>query len=387
MRLQVAIAVKEQEYARRLADYVRNSPIGEQWQLTVFTHPDAFVQYLRSGYPVDLVAAQPSMLSAASDSLGKVPVAALVTARGQCPEYEEIRQYQPLPELLRSLSALYAGASGGKAHRGAEGDGSSVIAVYSASGGVGKTTLSLQLMETAAAKGCRAFYLNLERWSAWHYKLDGGELEVGGEGHHQGEGLSQLLYVLKSQPERAGDWLLKHRKRHPRFKGDYLLPCSNQEDRLALSAADAEAIVKAISATGQYDLIVVDLDEGTDELHMTICERSDQIIWLLTDDPSVRRKAELAYRYAEQRWQGRFEAVERRFQFVVNRCSTERVPTADGGRFGAKHPIAAELPEQESEGRRKSGGAIIASPVYKAAVERLFRFLIEEEGAKPLVHR
>ncbi|GGG76537.1 hypothetical protein [Paenibacillus radicis (ex Gao et al. 2016)] len=374
MKLQLAIAVKEQEYARRLADYIRDSPFGGKWQLTAFTHPEAFVHFLKGGYPVDFIAAQPSMLKTAESFLPNVPTAVLVGGDGGSAEFPELRQFQPLPELLHRIAALYAD-SGGMSRQKAE-EGASVLAVYSASGGVGKTTLCLQLMNAAGAAGYRAFYLNLERWNAM-------EAWLGKEaGSSEGEGLSQLLYLLKAQPEKVNGWLLQHRKRHSALKGDYLPAFSNADDRMTLQAADAEAIVKAVAASGQYDLIVIDMDEALDELHVALYERSDQIVWLLTDDPSVKRKSELACRYGSQRWGSRFQAVERRFQFVVNRRSGgsgERLPQRD---WSEARPIAAALPECEAGSIQPQ--SVIAAPQYKAAVERLFRQLMKEGGGDRL---
>ncbi|WP_042164328.1 hypothetical protein [Paenibacillus gorillae] len=373
MKLQLAIAVKESEYARRLADYVRDSPFGEKWQLTAFTHPEAFVHFLKGGYPVDFIAAQPSMLKTAGSFLPGVPTAVLVGGNGESADFPELRQFQPLPELLHRIAALYAdsGISRQKTEEGA-----SVLTVYSASGGVGKTTLCLQLMNTAGSGGLRAFYLNLERWNAM-------EAWLGKEaGSSEGEGLSQLLYLLKAQPEKVNGWLLQHLKRHSLLKGDYLPSFSNADDRITLQAGDAEAIVKAIAGSGQYDLIVIDMDEGLDELHLALYERSDQIVWLLTDDPSVRRKSELACRYGSQRWGSRFQSVERRFQFVVNRRSGgsgERLPQRNGNETW---PIAAALPECEAGSIQPQ--SVIAAPQYKAAVERLYRQLMKEGGGERL---
>ncbi|MUT68063.1 hypothetical protein [Paenibacillus sp. NEAU-GSW1] len=382
MKLQLAVAMKEQEYARRLADYVRASPFGNKWQLTAFTNPEAFVHFLKGGYPLDLIAAQPEMLEAAGSSLPPLPIAALIGGNGtaQTSTYTELQQYQPLPELLAGLSSIYAAY--GKIASPIQGEnGASVITVYSASGGVGKTSLSLQLLNAAASNGYRGFYLNLERWNAMDVWLEEHP------GSQEGEGLSQLLYLLKTQPDRAGSWLQLHRKRHRSFKGDYLLPFSNLEDRMSLQAGDAESIVKAIASSGQYDLIIVDLDEAMDELHLALYERSDQVVWLLTDDPSVKRKSELAYLYGGQRWESRFRAAERRFQFVVNKRSGsdgERQPQAQ--RVGAR-PIAAALPDVAGAGGGAFPSSIIAHPQYKAAVERLFRQLMKEGGDKQVVNR
>lgn len=368
MRQQLAIAVREQDYVRRLADYVRDSPFGEQWQLTAFTREEAFVQFLKSGYPVHGIAAQPCMLEAAAEALPEgVPVAALVAARGQFPRYHELLQYQALPGLLQGISSLMAPASQGTTTE----QDVQIFTVYSASGGVGKTTLARQLVHTAASNGYRVFYLNLERWNATDSWLEAGI--TAGE-----EGLSQLLYKLQSHPDKVGEWLAKHSKRHALMRGDYILPCSNPEDRKTLQASDADAIVRAIAATGQYDLIVIDLDEGLDELQLAVLELSHQIIWLVTEDPAVQRKSQLAYQYGMQRYGERFRSLDHRLQQVVNRSDGQH----HAGRSTFK-AVCAALPEVQSGWGTSN---VLASPSYMAAVERLFKQLIKEEGGIPIAN-
>ncbi|WP_127490870.1 AAA family ATPase [Paenibacillus glycanilyticus] len=369
MRHQLVIAVKEQDYVRRLADYVRDSPFGEMWQLTAFTHAEAFVQFLKSGYPVHGIAAQPYMLEAAAGILPEgVPVAALVAAPGQLPLYHELLQYQALPGLLQRMASLMAPVSKAAARE----QSVQVIAVYSASGGVGKTTLARQLIHTAASRGQRIFYLNLERWNAVDTWLESGAV-------HGDEGLSQLLYILQSHPDRVGEWLGRHSKRHALLRADYLLPCSNPEDRLTLQASDADAIVRAIAANGQYDLIVIDLDEGLDELHLSVLELSHEVIWLVTEDPAVQRKSQLAYQYGVQRFGERFRLLEPRLQLVVNRSEGQL-----HSRRSIFKPACAFLPDTAAMGR--GAAAVLASPPYMAAVERLYLQLAKEEGGAPIAN-
>lgn len=386
VRYQLAVAVSELEYARRLAEYVRDSPFGEQWQLTAFTNPASLIQFLKGGYAVDLIAAQPAMLAAASPHLpAGVPVAAFVAAKGQYAQYDaELLQYQPLPELLQSLAALH-GAVRPSADRASSEGGASVIAIGSASGGVGKTALALKLANTAAKHGCRVFYLTLERWSALEVWLGAGDQRVLPEG----EGMSQLLYHLKAEPDKAGAWLAQHRKRHPVLKADFILPCDNEEDRYSLLPADAAAMVELLRASRQYDLILIDLQDGMGEIELSIWRESSLVLWLVTDDPSVQRKTELAFGYAERRWKEDFQLLSRRIRLVVNRRNAPA-----GGDEAEERPldmftiklrngsrsIAAALPEA-AEGR-SSPAVVAASPLYKAAVERLFQQLVSEGGIR-----
>ena len=240
-RCQLALAVKETEYLRRFADYVRGSSFGERWQVAAFTNAEACRQYVKQGYAVDLVAAEPELLMELQDKLPDVPAVALVGKLGESPFERELVQYQPLPALLKAMTELHAALSGYRNRQaaGREGERVRVIAVHSASGGVGKTAAALHLVHAAGSRDLKAFYLNLERWNAVQL-LVSDQAESSGAGADNG--LSGLLYAVKAQPgqwEQLVQWLSGRVLYHPVLKGDYLPPFANPDDRLTLAADDA----------------------------------------------------------------------------------------------------------------------------------------------------
>lgn len=380
-KYQLAVAVKEQEYLKRLADYVHDSKLGEQWQVTGFTHADACKQYVKQGYKLDLIAAQPELLTEMKEGLPNVPAVALVHKLGESKEEHELHQFQPLPLLLRRLSEIHARAASQPFHTAGAFDQAAdvkIISVYSASGGIGKTALALHLVHAASTHRYRTFYLNLERWNTsdvWlgqPYNGDGAN-----EGEGKGEGLSELLYGLKAQPDQAVMWLMEHRKRHELLKGDYLAACTNLEDRLTLGAEDALSLVDVIVRSGQYDLIVIDLDDGLDELHTSIFELSNQVLWVLNDNASVRNKQMMALRYGEQKWSGRFGRLSRKFVFVKNHAASMAHSSLSMIKGLECAPIL--LPEIR-EWREAADVTLLSSPMFRAAVDKLFMHIFLEGG-------
>ncbi|MFD1952873.1 hypothetical protein ACFSL6_01450 [Paenibacillus thailandensis] len=368
MRVQIAVVVKEEEYARRLADYVRTSSFGEQWQLAAFTQTDAFVRHLQGGYPVDLVAIQPSMLEEIKEMLpGGVPVVLLVGVLGATRTgYGELLQYQPVPELLNGFAAAIASYGAGAAST----DGKSFVAVIASPvGRAGKTTLALHLAQAAAARNRRPFYLNLELWNGSDVQL--GTFPAGVD--DTGEGLSELLYCVQSRPGKGAEWLAKHALRHPYWKAGYVRPCSNPEDRLSLAASDAAAVIEEVKKAG-YDYIVVEASGGMDELQLGLMELSDRIAWLVTDDPVARHKSGLALRYAEKRWPERYEAAKRRLDVVAGGCAGQQHDCQ------AKPAQAAFMLPDVPKWRHAIASAATDSPMYRAAVDRLY-MAWSKEGA------
>ncbi|MBH5317476.1 AAA family ATPase [Paenibacillus sp. GSMTC-2017] len=367
-RYQLAIAVKEKEYSLRLAEYVRSSPFGDRWQISVFTHPNACKQFLNQGYNIDLLAAEPDLLAELQPDLSQIPSIALVSKLGESGEKFELLQYQSLPQLLRGMSGHFDVMSqmGKQSSKGSR-NKVTILTVHSASGGVGKTTFALHLANAASNLGHRTFYLNLERFNTANLWLnhDGSEYE-------SGVGLSDLLYGIKTRAQLSDQWLLQHRKYHSLLKCDYLPSFTNLEDRLSLSAEDAVAIVNTISESGHYDVIVLDMEDGLDELHVSLLERADHNFWIVNGEQSVLRKQQLAEKYGEQKWGEQFQSLIRKSELVCNRVDEVSKHKSNGLKFA---PYS--LPDVQ-EWRTGEPHILLSSSHYRAAVGKLLKHVLSE---------
>ncbi|WP_146241032.1 hypothetical protein [Paenibacillus sambharensis] len=294
---QLAVAVKEEGYIKRLADYVRSSPQGSEWRITGFTSTAALRQYMKGGYAVDMMLAAPDFMEEAFASCApSVIKLALVRRLGELTGLnagaEELLQYQPLPQLLRQIADRRLAGKARSSHGAAERNGTKIAAVYSAAGGIGKTVTALNMAHQAAVSGLHVFYLNLEPFDATPLLLGGA----------QEEGLSRLLYALKSQPDTAGDLMRKLRRQHPVLRADFLAGGSHPDERFAMTPEDTDRLLELLRSEGDYDLIIVDLDNVMHDCHRVIFEKSSSIVWLTTRDAIVRRKNEIALQYMERSW-------------------------------------------------------------------------------------
>lgn len=382
-KYQLAVAAGEREYAKRLADYVRDSPFSGCFQVIAFTNSEACLKYLKQGYPIHFLAAEPALMEELAEASAGIPKAVLVKELTGVGEWPELLQFQPLPLLLQRLLELQARGGGKPPGASAPsvggGDGGAaaakVTAVYSAIGGTGKTAIALHLAHAAGSGGLRVFYLNLELWNTSERWLGKPKSEAGGS---MAAGLSELLYELKAQPEQAAEWLLAHRIRHPLLKGDYVAPCTNLEDRLTLGPDDARGLIGAIARSGQYDLIVVDMDDGLGELHAAVFELSQQVLWVTGAEAAEADKRLMKLRYGEQRWGERFREMSRKFLFVRNRAD----PAAMTRMRGRTEPVAAPVLFPEAAEWRTGEAALLTSPHFRAAAEKLANFLFQAGGAK-----
>ncbi len=369
-KCQLAIVVREQDYMKRLADYVRNSPYAEQWQIVAFSSSAACVRYVDEGYRLDMIAGQPSLLAEMSEhaALRTIPCVALVMNPGQSGEEMELRQYQPLPELLQRLSDFYKRSQLHMVKAVSREESSKAVAVYSTAGGAGKTSLALHLAQAAGARGLQVFYLNLELWNASADWLGTAE----GEAASSAAGLSDMLYRLKTEPDQAPVWLSEHRGRHPLLKGDFLAPAANAEDRLTLGCEDGGALLDAVKRCGLYDLIVIDMDASLGDLETGIFDEVEHVLWVVDERADNEGKRQLKLQYGRQRWGERFERLSRKFLYIRNRSLAGSAVHDQERRWASVH-----LPEA-AEWRELAKPRLLSSPAYRAAVDKLFLSLYGE---------
>ncbi|HUC91578.1 MAG TPA: hypothetical protein VMS09_06030 [Paenibacillus sp.] len=364
---QLAVAVREREYIRRLADYIRSSPFGQEWRVTGFSSAASLKQYLKGGYPVDLLLVQPWLAAEAEAHGAGIPKALLVRrageAAGAAEGWTEVLQFQAVPRLLRQLTAVRAEGGGTVVRLRTSGAGrTAVIAVYSPVGGIGKTTAALNLVHQAALQGKNVFYLNLEPFDATGLLLGAG----GSKGE---EGLSGVLYALKSHPGEAGAAFKRLRRHHSVLKADYFAGDTLPEEKLALPAEDTSQLLETIAESGDYDLVVVDLDSAFREAHMAVFERSRHILWLVSQELPSLRKTESALAFARRAWPERFGDTERNIRYIA--CRHMESEGAAGSSVCGNLPVFGKLPYVSEWRMLEQPGRLLASRTYRAAAAGL----------------
>lgn len=319
MKAHIVIALPDREYAVKLTKYWSEAEPG--WTVAMATSPESFRQQLASGRKIDLALVAPDWLDEVAvggqSAVGRV--VALVMRPGDGGGRPEVQQVQPFTGLtaevrayLSRLDARYFGGGLGTNESGggvASGVGSGlgrteVIGLFSASGGVGKTTIALNLARQAVERGRRVCYLNLET-------LDASGAVLGGGGSDR---FSRVMYALEAGEEKLATELGEALRHHPVLRIDFLEAPDHPSERLALTGDKTERLVAAFAGLGRYDVIIVDADSGAGERHrklLTLCHRA---LWVVLDDWQSIAKAEQLYRYWSEA--GGFPGI---VSFVLNK--------------------------------------------------------------------
>ncbi|WP_248925597.1 hypothetical protein [Paenibacillus hamazuiensis] len=193
-------------------------------------------------------------------------------------EYPMLFKYQPLNQLMAQVAAHYNEYTSSAPIRGKQ--TTEVVAVYSATGGTGKTALSLHWAMQSALLDRSVFYLNLELHSGLHPLLAASGKDL----------FAQAVYYAKTNPKQLAARLGSLVSYHPLYKFSYLETSSYAEELLEMGESEVIALIDAIAATGEYRTIVIDLESSLHPRIIGAISRCDRLMWMVLDEAQQLQK-------------------------------------------------------------------------------------------------
>lgn len=367
--VRVVLAVQDEQYIEPFLHYVRCSEFARRLIMTAFSRKEAFLKFLaESSEMVDAVLGESSFLEAAGEGIhGRITFIRLSDGEQETFSGKQLAKYQPLHLLLSSLLEIVRGGSEGIAPM----DGRArIIGVTSTVGGCGKTTVALNMARQLASEGAKVFYLNLETIQSG-FMREGHEAR--GDGHRAG--LARLLYDLKAAEDKREPLkfpVSAYAYRHPLLQGDTFGPLDNLNELLEMERKDTFELMDYIAGSGLYDTMIVDTDSFPNGRTEMVLERSDKLVWLVTEDWSVMRKTEVWLAHLERAQPSLYNSVIGKSLFAANRVTGEL--TLPPPRKEMAVAVTLSFIPAWSQGNQESGG-LMHSPIYQRDVMKLCRLL------------
>lgn len=369
--IKLVLVVREEEYIEPFLQYVHTSEYDRSLKVTAFSKAESFSRYMdQCGDDVDSVLAEPTFLQdvamAKHPHIRWVLLGGLVTPELSQQPLPRLDKYQSLHQLLMSLVELIRGAHEQKRKEGY----TQVIGIYSATGGSGKTTVSLNLTRQWAEEGRSVFYLNLET-------VGSGLLFTGPESKR--DGLARLLYDLKAANDRQEGLkapVSAYAYRHAEIQGDTFPPVDNLEELLEMGCADTVSLIDYIAGSGMYDVVVIDTDAYPDGRMDAVFQKADQIVWLVVDDHEALRKTGIWLGHLERTRPDFPSIMQNKLKFVLNRYTgSKQVEMPPQIKLYGLLPL---IPVWSHQPTRQ--GELPHSPVYQRDVIKLGRELLDGAG-------
>lgn len=158
-----------------------------------------------------------------------------------------------------------------------------IIAVWSAGGNVGKTTVSLGISNTCSFSGLSVFYLNLELFQSTNLFFS----------CNSEYSITDIIYYAKERDKNLASKILTMSCKDESTNIHYFKEPNNVFEINELNPQDINFIISSIRECGQYDLIVIDMDSQLNENTLNLLKMADEIIYVLTDEEICLHKTRL----------------------------------------------------------------------------------------------
>lgn len=353
------------EYAKRLLSFVKDNHMYRTWRFHLFSNIYTFMEQGKDQQLDGVLMESIAYDDATQLPSHPFPVFLLTEHIDDARSSNQILKYQPIPTLLYQLQQRIHEQSG-KHIQANVSAGTGLIGITSSIARSGKTVFALHLCAALGARNSRVFYLNLEMWNSSEPLLEHKHMPSSVQSY------SDFLYLIKTQPEHAGQWLAKHTYYDERLKFERLLPFEHSADRVQLSKEDALHMLGIIQKSKRYDYIIIDLSEGITEWSLSLLAAMNAHFQVHLADESWMEKHNQALLYSQSAFGELYEQVTDTAIPII------RETNAPFGRNNDEQR-GVRLPYIEQWDHRRAH--ILEAAPYRAAVEKCTALLTRNEVA------
>ena len=339
-RLNLFIADTDEWYMESLARFASNK-FASAFHINTFTQIHSLMEYLASsGYRNDILLISPDLYSNELEvfdisviiflSDGKPPL---------CPGKSLwIDKYRPAEKILGDIVSLYMDTVPGAAVPGYNDKRVPVISVYSVVGGSGKSVTAATLSSLYAGMGLETLFLSLESISSTNFF-------IGSEGINE-HGFSRLLYFIKENKKNAAAKISTFKSTDPRLGISYFETSYSCFELDEMTGEDIERLIMELKVSGQFDIIVMDMDSSLNRRNMSVLINSDCILMLLIQDALAMHKLKAFGAEIKKFTPGNEKTVYEKIIPVINKYSGDLISKPvyfDGSPVNDKIPYIQDI--------------------------------------------
>lgn len=313
----VVIAAPDPEYLRLLSQYAQSQFADRRVRLECLTSRERLEQWSAS-HTADVVLVDREWVRDADwTSRLHARVIGVLTDRPEESSAETplpaVFKYQSAANLFSLLEKMLADSlrGDGEGHNAARIAEPRTVAVYSAVGGCGKTTLAVNLCKVLAQRGHSVLYVSLESLGTLNTLLD----------VHDPSAFSKLLYRFQSGREMgAAEWAELIR-RDERTGIAYLPPVLHEADAEGLEEETAARLVQTLRSAAGAERIVFDLDSSAHPRIRGALGACDVVYWLVNDEAACVAKTEKRWERWNREWRNVQPSLAMKTRWIWNRSS------------------------------------------------------------------
>ncbi len=243
-----------------------------------------------------------------------------------------------------------------------------IIPVYSASGGTGKTSIALGIGSICSLAGLKVLYLNLEQFQSTKFFFSS----------NTDYSMSEIIYYIRVKDNNLMSKLTAMRCQDPSTNLFYYQPANNSLELTELLPGDMELLLGRLKESGQYDIIMVDMDSRFDANTLEVFSNSDEIICLIVDDEICLHKTSIFLESLSKlpNSSSQFTYLPEKIVYVANKVSDQALPLIKS--IISSERILTEIPLVESFNSKKFG--IMGGPdaIYSSLRQIAGRYISQQ---------
>lgn len=332
--LNLVIADKDQSYLDSVVDFL-GSKYQNRFFVQAFSNETAYKEYINKAEKIDILLISPDFYH---ENLPWANItAAVVWSSGILPREikgcEVISKYQTGDRLVGCILNIFSEKSKNEVYIKDGGKDTRIITFFSPCGGSGKTTLAVSASARYAAKGMKAFYLNMERFpvTAAYFADDGVQ------------NLSNMLFYLKENNKNLALKIEGCRSVDPATGVHFFNRPGNIFDTDDLTQEELDRLFNQFKSMGCYDRLVIDIPSDLNGTNISILDKSDVIFLVLPCNHLSRLKADVMLEGFEILEKRRGIRLLNKLELVINKYDNSGVYELDELRINDK-PAFIKIP-------------------------------------------
>jgi len=189
------------------------------------------------------------------------------------------------------------------------------VAVYSAAGNAGKTSIALGISTVCSYSGLSVFYINLEQFQSTSI-LFSSDVEYS---------ITDIIYYSKEKDKNLASKISTMSCKDVASNVHYFKETNNAFEINELFPSDIQFIIDTMKACGQYDLIVVDMGTQLNDSAISLFEIADEILYVLTEEEICLHKTRLFIDSINMLSDQSYfiNSFTQKFHYIVNKASNQ----------------------------------------------------------------
>jgi hypothetical protein len=361
-RITIWLADENEHYVELMKRYIRTSNYKNKLSIAAYTDLASFKHSLEHIHSGAIVLVSALFIPFCSKLINQTVIFLSEETGKEISDHpNHVYKYRPLNQLLdQVLNIYYDSKSDVRFNTTTSETKPKVIAVYSASGGSGVTTISHQLSDFYTSLGKKVFYLNLEPiHSMLSSSTDAAVTRF-----------TQVLYMIKSGQPLLGKL---HQLLQSDHSGHYDMfhPARYSREWLEYEREDIHLLLQALERIGRYDVIIMDVGSSLFSTTVGALEYCDEILWVIPDRLGSIAKVEYVRAELSRLSTQLLDHVRNRCKYILQlHSATQTMELNLGFDFNTILPFIVEW-------QHSAAGAPPAS--YRQALLRLIGTATEEE--------